>query len=175
MMFAALTSAMVVRHGAAGDWGHFRLPRILYVNTFVLVLSSITLEISRRRLAQQRDMHGEESTDHTRASARGLQLLYITMGLGLVFVCGQLLAWWQLAQQGLFLATLPSSSFFYVLTAVHGTHLLGGVLGLAYVLVRVRRGFGPSQKATVATASVYWHFMDGLWVYLMLLMILQWK
>ena len=175
MMFAALTSAMIVRHGVAGDWGHFRLPRILYINTFVLVLSSVTLEISRRRFAQQRKVGGEESRDHTRPSAHTLQWLYITMALGLAFVCGQLLAWRQLAEQGLFLATIPSSSFFYVLTAVHGMHLLGGILGLAYVLLRVRRSFGPTQKATLATASVYWHFMDGLWVYLMLLMISQWR
>ena len=175
MMFAALTSAMVVRHGAAGDWGHFHLPRILYINTVVLVLSSITLEISRRRFTQKRDIKGEESADDVRAPGHALQWLYFTMALGLVFVGGQLLAWRQLIDQGLFLATIPSSSFFYVLTAVHGMHLLGGILGLAYVFFRVRRSFGPSQKVTFAAASVYWHFMDGLWVYVMLLMVSQWK
>jgi cytochrome c oxidase subunit 3 len=166
---------MVVRHGAADDWGHFGLPRILYLNTLILLLSSVTLELSRRSFAQNPDFGRRELRWDTRTSAKGLRWLYITMGLGLVFVIGQLLAWRQLAERGLFLATVPSSSFFYVLTAVHGIHLLGGVTGLVYLLFRLRRSSGPWQKAAFGTASVYWHFMDGLWVYLMLLITSQWK
>jgi cytochrome c oxidase subunit III len=92
------------------------------------------------------------------------------MVLGLIFVLGQLIAWRELAAQGLFLATSPSSSFFYVLTGIHGLHLLGGITGLAYVLRRLSRSTGTQQKALLGVASVYWHFMDGLWVYLILLM-----
>jgi cytochrome c oxidase subunit III len=175
MMFAALTSAMVVRHGAAGDWGHFRLPRILYSNTLILVLSSISLELSRRRFARDPDFVRDGLTETTRASVQAQRWFYLTMTLGFIFLCGQLFAWRQLADQGLFLSTLPSSSFFYLLTAVHGVHLLGGIVGLAYVLFGLRRNSGPWRKAAVSAASVYWHFMDGLWVYLMLLMIRQWN
>jgi cytochrome c oxidase subunit III len=170
MMFAALTSAMVVRQGAARDWGHFDLPRILYFNTVILLLSSFTLEISRRRVAQGPNLGRKEVPRDARPSPQGLHWLYITMGLGLIFVLGQLIAWRELAVQGLFLATIPSSSFFYVLTAVHGVHLLGGIIGLAYVLHRLSRITGPQQRVALGVASVYWHFMDGLWVYLILLM-----
>src|SRR5437899_2285967 len=98
MSFAALTSAMVVRASAAPDWQHFRLPPILYLNTLVLLASSFTLASARRRI--------------TPASAvDGLPGLYVTLGLGLLFVTGQILAWRQLAAQGLFLATSPSSAF----------------------------------------------------------------
>jgi cytochrome c oxidase subunit 3 len=170
MMFAALTSAMVVRQGAARDWGHFELPHILYFNTLILLMSSFTLEISRRRFAQGPSLARKELHEDARPPAQALQWLYITMGLGLIFVLGQLVAWRELAAQGLFLATIPSSSFFYVLTAVHGLHLLGGIAGLAYVLYRLNRTAGARQRVALGVASVYWHFMDGLWVYLILLM-----
>lgn len=171
MFFAALTSAVVVRQGAAADWVHFQLPRILYFNTLILLVSSLTLEMSRRRFAQDSDFGPEELDKRARPAAQALRWLYITMGLGLIFVLGQLIAWRELAAQGLFLATGPSSSFFYLLTALHGVHLLGGVTGLAYVLHRLSRSTGPQQRGALGAASVYWHFMDGLWVYLVLFLI----
>src|SRR5436853_141092 len=111
MMFAALTSAMVVRQGAARDWGHFELPRILYFNTLILLLSSFSLELARRRFAQDPGLGRQESHGHAGQSAQVLYWLYATMGLGLLFVFGQLVAWRELAAQGLFLATTPSTSF----------------------------------------------------------------
>jgi cytochrome c oxidase subunit 3 len=172
MMFAALTSAMVVSQGAARDWGHFGLPRILYFNTLILLLSSFTLEISRRQFARDRNLGREKlrGEGDARPPAQAVHWLSITMGLGLIFVLGQLVAWRALAAQGLFLATTPSSSFFYVLTALHGLHLLGGITGLAYVLHLLSRSAPPQQRVALGVASVYWHFMDGLWVYLILLM-----
>jgi len=170
MMFAALTSAMVIRQGAARDWGHFELPGILYFNTLILLLSSFSLEMARLPFAQDPDLGREESRGNGRRPAQVLYWLYATMGLGLIFVFGQLAAWRELAAQGLFLATTPSSSFFYVLTAVHGVHLLGGITGLAYVLHRMSRSTGSRPRTALGVASVYWHFMDGLWVYLILLM-----
>jgi len=170
MMFAALTSAMVVRQGAARDWGHFELPGILYFNTLILLLSSFSLELARRRFAQDPGLGREESHGNAGQSAQVLYWLYATMGLGLLFVFGQLVAWRELAAQGLFLATTPSTSFFYVLTAVHGLHLLGGITGLAYALHRMSRSTGSRPNTALGVAVVYWHFMDGLWVYLILLM-----
>lgn len=161
MSFAALTSALVVRKGGSLDWRHFTLPSILYLNTVVLLASSVTLEISRRQVAAY--MGGLKSK-----VASPARWLYITLGLGLLFVAGQYLAWRQLSAQGLYLATNPSSSFFYVLTAAHGLHVLGGLGGL----VRVIRKLGSSvlRRSTLDATSRYWHFMDVLWVYLLLLL-----
>lgn len=161
MTFAALTSALVVRKGGSLDWRHFTLPSILYLNTVVLLASSLTLEISRRRVAGY--MGGLKSQ-----VANPARWLYITLGLGLLFVAGQYLAWRQLSAQGLYLATNPSSSFFYVLTAAHALHVLGGLGGL----IRVIRKLGNSvlRRSTLDATSRYWHFMDVLWVYLLLLL-----
>ncbi len=151
MSFAALTSAMVVRQGAAPDWRHFHLPQILLVNTLVLLASSGTLEWSGR----QRDLRG----------------LYVTLSLGLLFVVGQVVAWRQLAAQGLFLRTAPSSAFFYVLTVLHALHVIGGLGGLAYVLQRLRRRIDERSRGALGAATLYWHFMDGLWLYLFVLLV----
>jgi cytochrome c oxidase subunit III len=161
MTFAALTSALVVRKGGALDWRHFTLPSILYLNTIILFASSVTLEISRRRIATY--MGGLRSK-----VANPARWLYITLSLGLLFVVGQYIAWRQLSAQGLYLATNPSSSFFYVLTAAHALHVLGGLGGL----VRVIRKLGQSvlRRSTLDATSRYWHFMDVLWVYLLLLL-----
>jgi cytochrome c oxidase subunit III len=142
------------------DWRHFTLPSILYLNTIVLFASSVTLEISRRRVAAF--MGGLRST------ASPVRWLYITLSLGLLFVVGQYIAWRQLSAQGLYLATNPSSSFFYVFTAAHGLHVLGGLGGL----VRVIRKLGQSvlRRSTLDATSRYWHFMDVLWIYLLLLL-----
>jgi cytochrome c oxidase subunit 3 len=163
MTFAALTSALVVRQGASMDWRHFSLPAVLYFNTAVLFGSSFALEIARKRVA---------------AFARGLQShrsvpltwLYLTLGLGLVFVGGQYAAWSQLRAQGLYLATNPSSAFFYVLTFMHALHVLGGLGGLTLVISRLSKRVPTLRRSTLDTASYYWHFMDVLWLYLLLLL-----
>jgi len=77
-------------------------------------------------------------------------------------------AWRQLSAQGVYLATNPSSSFFYVLTAAHALHVLGGLGGLVYVIARLRRSI--LRRSTLDAASRYWHFMDLLWLYLLLLL-----
>ena len=97
--------------------------------------------------------------------------MYVTLALGLLFVTGQVVAWRQLAAQGLFLATAPSSAFFYVLTALHGLHVLGGLGGLVYVLHRVRGTTGPLPLAALGAATLYWHFMGGLWLYLLVILV----
>ena len=163
MTFAALTSALVVRQGASMDWRHFRLPSVVYFSTAILFSSSFALEVARRRVA---------------AFARGLQpkravplaWLYLTLGLGLIFVGGQYAAWSQLRTQGLYLATNPSSAFFYVLTAMHALHVLGGLGGLTLVIARLSRRVPTLRRSTLDTASYYWHFMDVLWLYLLLLL-----
>jgi cytochrome c oxidase subunit III len=161
MSFAALTSALVVRRGGAVDWRHFTLPSVLYLNTVVLFASSITLELGRRRIATF--MGGLRS-----GAANPARWLYVTLLLGLLFVAGQYVAWRQLSAQGLYLATNPSSSFFYVFTAAHGLHVLGGLGGLGHVIDKLNKLV--LRRSTLDATSRYWHFMDLLWVYLLSLL-----
>ncbi|HXF11646.1 MAG TPA: cytochrome c oxidase subunit 3 [Terriglobales bacterium] len=161
MTFAALTSALVVRKGGAVDWQHFTLPSILYLNTVVLLASSVTLELGRRRIAAY--MGGLRSSVQHPA-----RWLYVTFSLGLLFVAGQYIAWRQLSAQGLYLATNPSSSFFYVFTAGHALHVLGGLGGLGRAIRKLKRL--DLRRSTFDATARYWHFMGALWVYLLVLL-----
>jgi len=163
MSFAAYTSALVVRAGDSPDWTHVQLPWLLYVNTITLIASSLTFERARRRLSGPFD-----------ARASGVVFLNLTLALGLVFLFGQVLAWRTLAARGLFLSTNPNSSFFYVLTAVHALHLLGGLAAIAYVVRRARVAAfptpGPVSEGALGAVALYWHFMDILWLYLLVVL-----
>lgn len=161
MTFAALTSALVVRKGGSLDWRHFSLPSILYLNTLLLFASSFTLEVARKKIAAF--MKGQRD-----AASNPSLWLYATLALGLLFVAGQYMAWRQLSAQGLYLATNPSSSFFYVLTAAHALHVLGGLGGLVRVIGKLNHL--TLRRTTLDATSRYWHFMDVLWVYLLLLL-----
>jgi cytochrome c oxidase subunit 3 len=160
MSFAALTSALIVRQGSGNDWQHILIPRILYLNSAVLVLSSLTLEVARKKVASYIRLEGV-----TRSQA--MQWLGATLALGLAFVAGQYLAWLQLRSEGLYLATNPNSSFFYVLTAVHAIHVLGGLGGLVRVMYLVSAPVPILRKSTMDSTSYYWHFMGMLWIYLL--------
>lgn len=160
MTFAAFTSALIVRQ-AALDWRHLALPRILYLNTAVLFASSFALEVARRRLGSLRGTTKNQGASQTR-------WLYIALGLGILFVAGQYVAWAQLRSQGLYMATNPNSSFFYLLTAIHALHVLGGLGGLVRVIYRLNHSI--LRKSTLDATAYYWHFMDALWVYLLLLL-----
>jgi cytochrome c oxidase subunit 3 len=164
MTFAAITSAMVVRQGASMDWRHFTLPPILYLDTVILLASSVTLELARKRAAVFARLGVQPG--------RSLPLLWlwVTLGLGLLFVAGQYTAWLQLRAEGWYLATNPSSSFFYLFTAMHGLHVLGGLAGLTLVIWRFSRSVSTLRLSTLSTVSYYWHFMDVLWIYLLILL-----
>src|SRR5229473_263113 len=150
--------SFLVRRGTSGDWIPVHLPVVLWLNTLALIGSSFTLERARRSLS--------------RLDLSGFRKLWtVTTGLGVLFLIGQLVAWRQLVAQGVFMASNPASSFFYIFTAAHGVHLLGGVGALVYVLVRK---FDNNRSIALPTAaevaSYYWHFMDGLWVFLLALL-----
>ena len=160
MTFLAFTSALIVRQGAGNDWHHLTLPPILFFNTVILLASSVALEVGRR---QVRDfITGKRAVSNPALWLQGALLL------GCFFVAGQILAWLQLRSQGLYLATNPNSSFFYVLTVAHALHISGGLGGLARVIHKLRRS--TLRKSTLDATSHYWHFMDGLWVYLLWLL-----
>ena len=157
MFFAAMTSAFIVRRGLSNDWVSTRLPGVLWFNTIVLLASSVLLEMGRRVLKSGR----RESFNRLWAAGSAL---------GVLFLGGQYAAWLQLRERGVYIATNPSSSFFYVLTAAHALHLIGGVVALLYVSVQaLRLQLGPGKRTAIDVTAVYWHFLDGLWVYLLVL------
>jgi cytochrome c oxidase subunit III len=158
MSFAAFTSALFIRQ-ASTDWTHLAVPPILFATTAILLLSSATMEFSRRMI---------DARSASKAGDRGTELVFftVTLLLGLTFVAGQYSAWRQLAAQGLYLATNPNSSFFYLLTGVHALHVLGGVVALLYLLAQLgaRRSV---RRNLVNGVAIYWHFMAALWLYLL--------
>ena len=158
MLFAAFTSAYIVRKGISDDWRPTAFPALVWVNTLVLLASSLTLERARR-------LYG-------RTAALAAWWL-ATTALGGIFLLGQLVVWQQLAGAGNYLRTNPSSAFIYILTGAHAVHLLGGVAALAYFSRRLLQNRPPTRTVLNVTA-IYWHFLDGLWVYL-LLFILFWR
>ena len=136
MVFAALTSAMVVRSGLGGDWKAFDLPVALWLSTAMLLVSSYSIEKAKHAMRR-------------RLEADLQRWLAITAVLGAGFLAAQLVAWSQLADRGIYVATNPSSSFFYVLTAGHGLHLLGRLAGVDLRgfprLARHRMGYERSR------------------------------
>jgi len=158
MFFMALAAAFLLRRGR-GDWIPVHVPALLWFNTGVLLLSSVTLEMARQRLSQGR-------------LSAYKNFWFATSILGMLFLVGQVVAWRLLAGQGIYLASNPASSFFYVFTGAHALHLFGGVAALLYV---AKRSFDQAQVSrTVASeiASYYWHFMDALWLFLLALLYL---
>ena len=158
MFFMALASAFLVRRGS-GDWIPVHIPTLLWINTAVLLASSATLELARHRLSQG-----------LLSAYKNLWL--VTTALGVLFLVGQVVAWRQLAAEGIYLASNPASSFFYIFTGAHALHLIGGVAALLYV---AKRNFDQAQVTRSVAAEVtsyYWHFMDALWLFLLALLYL---
>ncbi len=156
MLFVALTSAYIVRSAAAIDWQPIAIPKVLWLSTVLILISSVTIEISRRSLKQK-------------SEAGYGRWLAVTTLLGLGFLGSQVMAWRQLARQGIYLASNPYSSFFYLFTVAHALHLLGGLCALGYLLARKSKYRnqvdGELRRIGAADAvSIYWHFMDVLWV-----------
>ncbi len=157
MLFAGFTSAYLVRR-VGGDWWPLPLPGVLWFNTGVLVLSSISLELARAAMKRLR-----------LSALKGWLLLTTT--LGLVFLGGQFIAWRELVAQGVYLPTSPHGAFFYILTGLHGLHVLGGVLALLYALNRAWTArLAPGAANPVNLCATYWHFVGGLWLYLFVLL-----
>ena len=148
------TSAFLVR-SASSDWVAVDLPQILWATSAILILSSLTLEFARWRIRLQEI-----------SSSRLWSLM--TILLGMTFVVGQLGAWLQLTSRGVYIPTNPYSSFFYILTGVHGLHLLSGLVVLFYFHFRLRqRRVGFEEISVLASlAATYWHFLAGLWIFL---------
>jgi cytochrome c oxidase subunit 3 len=162
MMFTALSSAYIVRAASSSDWQPLKMPRILLLSTALIIVSSGTLEAARRKWKE-------------RAGNGQRRWLLLTVILGVGFLISQLLAWRELVRQGVYVASNPHSSFFYLLTAAHGVHLLGGLTALVYLTLRTRppqedRQAVAKSQAGADAVTLYWHFMDFLWLYLFVLL-----
>jgi len=182
MLFVSFSSAYIVRQGLptidprtnqlVRDWIPVTLPRLLLINTGVLILSSLFMEMARRQikgqvtLASETSVPGVSAGDQTR-----IPWLSMTLVLGLVFLFGQWTAWRQLAANGFYVATTPSSSFVYLLTGTHAIHLMGGVLALFIAGIASLLGHSVATRSIVVDVTAwYWHFMAGLWIYILCLL-----
>lgn len=145
MMFIGLTSAYVVSQGLGPLWKQVHLSPLIGINAAVLLASGYAMERARRGIS------------------RGW--LIGTLVLGVAFLAGQVGVFRQLADEGLYLSTGRQTSFYYVLAGLHGIHILGGVTALAWAAVGMKR-------STLELTSLYWHFMGGLWLYLLLVIFL---
>ena len=160
MLFAALTSAYTVRQGD-GNWLEFGLPNILWISTGVLLLSSATMQWAR--FAAKKD---EIGTVRLATS--------ITLVLGISFLIMQVMGWSRLVDAGVYFVGNPSGSFLYVFTGVHALHLVSGLVFIAIVLFQTLRYKVHSRSMTsISLCTTYWHFLDGLWVYLFIFLLLN--
>ena len=157
MLFAGMTSAYIVRE-AEGNWIKFDLPKMFWVSSGLILLSSVTMNWAVK--AAKKDNSKSVS-----------QALLLTTILGLGFVITQYLSWTTLYSQGIIFAGNPSESFLYVLTGLHVAHLLAGIIALLVTFSKASRKIYSSTNMTgLQNCAVFWHFLDGLWIYLFILL-----
>lgn len=153
MLFAALTSAYIVRK-SQGNWVEFKLPEIFWLNTLVIILSSITVQWAVK------------SFRNFKETAYKIALV-ITFILGVIFLGGQYIGWNELGERGIYISGNPSGSFVYVISGVHAVHILGGLIIMLVLLIKMMtKPFNPNKLVSVQMMATYWHFVDVLWVYL---------
>lgn len=160
MLFAAFTSAYIVRQ-SEGNWLNFQLPSIFYFSTAILVLSSGTMHWAY--LSAKRD---------------NLSMVKLAIGttllLGLVFLFTQYSGWGNLVEQGVYFVGNPSGSFFYILTGLHGLHIVSGLFFLLVLLYStINYNVHSKKMLLIEMGASYWHFLDILWLYLLIFLILN--
>jgi cytochrome c oxidase subunit III len=183
MLFVSFTTAYVVRKAGAvwdpsrndysSNWTPLVLPiGILLLNTFVLTVSSLTLEVARRRAAEDVVLTPIADIPGIRVSVtHALPWVWTTIVLGLGFLVGQAYAWHELRLENITFGTTASSSFFFILTGVHAVHLAGGILALLYAGLTQWLHRSPEMRRIVIDVTAwYWHFMGALWVYVFALL-----
>jgi len=152
-----------------GDWRPVQLPPILFLNTAVLALSSLTMELARERIFREIDVLEEWLGLGRPALRRSLPWLWTTLALGLVFLAGQAVAWRQLTAQGFAFDrwATPASYFFYLITGLHAAHLAVGVFALCFCVTALGwlKRVESRQVAVDATAW-FWHTMGLAWLVL---------
>ena len=159
MLFAGLSSAYIIRSGGASDWRAISIPGFLIPNSLILLASSVTLEMFRRRLT-------------VALTPQARFWIGLTTLLGAAFLVGQISVWKTLVAQGIYLSSNSHSSFFYLMTGAHAAHLAGGVISLLVLAGMSWRQVYATRGLRILTdvTAIYWHFMDGLWIYLFVLL-----
>ena len=161
MLFAGMTSAYIVRQ-AEGNWLYFDLPDTFYVSTAVIMISSMTMLLAQYAIKK----------DNTTLTT---VMLLATLVLGFVFAMLQFQAWGELVDTGVFFAgreSNASGSFLYVLTGLHLAHLAGGLFALIFTSVKsILKKYSAEDHVGIGVAATYWHFLDILWVYLLLFLV----
>lgn len=159
MIFASQTSAYLVRR-AEGNWLEFEIPTIFIYSTIVLIASSISMHWAY--LCAKKDNLGTLKT-----------AISITFVLGTLFLVMQVFGWGDLVDADVYLVGNPSGSFFYVFTALHGFHIISGLFVLLYCLIGVFKSSVHAKRLNrIEIASTYWHFLDLLWIYLYLFLLI---
>jgi len=159
MLFASLTSAYIVRQ-AEGNWLYFELPGILTISTGVILLSSVTMQWAF--WAARKDN-----------LQRVKVLVLITTMLGVAFLVLQFYGWKALVANQVYLVGNPSGSFLYVITGLHGFHIISAIIFLLLVLVSTFRFKVHSKNLLqIEMCTTYWHFLGGLWLYLFVFLLL---
>ncbi len=180
MFFVAIVSTFFVNQSSGhfdaynryvNEWLPTAIPPILWLNTAVLLLSSVTMEIARRQMFREHDVMDEWLGLGKPITRRTLPWLSASIALGILFLAGQWVAWGQLAVQHVFFKTNQSSHFFYLITGVHAFHLILGLGGLlaAFVGLYVSRSL-ETRQIMVDGAAWYWHAMGLLWLFLFALL-----
>lgn len=162
MMFGAFTSAFIVRQ-AAGNWLEFKLPEIFFFSTVVLVISSITIHLSYNAYKNSNEK-----------VYKGL--LLVSLILGFVFLGMQYVGWTTMQSYGIDMSGNPSGSFVYVISGVHAAHIFGGLLAMTIAVLTAFSTpfkYTPKRKLNFTLLVTYWHFVDVLWVYLLIFFVLQ--
>jgi cytochrome c oxidase subunit 3 len=160
MIFAALTSAYIVRQ-ADGNWLVFDLPNSFWITSAIILISSGTMHWAYLA-ARKDDLEGTKLA------------ISITTVLGLAFLIGQFIAWGDLVKRNVYFVGNPSGSFVYVLSGLHGLHIIGGVAFLLIVLSAAFRYRVHSKNLSqIEMCATYWHFLDALWLYLFVFLLLN--
>lgn len=160
MTFASLTSAYLVRR-TEGDWLNFELPGLFLTTSLIIVASSVTLHVAYL---------GIKKDDFVRLKI----WILITTVLGIAFLAGQLISWNQLVDNNVFFVGNPAGSFVYVLSGLHGAHVISGVIFLIVVATKAfRMKIHSKNMLSMNMLVTYWHFLGGLWLYLYLFLFLN--
>ena len=164
-LFVTIGIVYFARSRSGLNWQHIRVPHLLWLSTALILTSSWTLENGRAWLNRKN-------------SRRFVRSLTVTMCVGVAFLASQVLALQELVAQGIYLRHNPHSSLFYVVTVVHGFHLLGGMGALCYLLIRVSNDppvvifdYGR-QRSRFAVSALYWHFLTAIWLGIFLCLLL---
>lgn len=157
-LFAALTVVLGTLRAHSASWASIPLPRAVYLSTAILVISSLTIEFARFSVRRE-------------AFQRCARWLGVTLLLGLAFIGVQMITWRELVSRGFHFSSGAGSFCFFLITGAHALHLLGGMVGLVLATLLVRRLEAKGKSTAVGVMALYWHFMGGLWLYVLALLV----